>query len=170
VFRRDRDAGDGGIDPAGGDRVHQPVPGAGLDGAGHAELTADGAGEIDIEAGQPSVRALEIVGREIVRRREADPGQGGRRGLVEAAVGIPEIGDRDRAGGTRGRRRAGALGLRRGGRDREQNGHGGGQRDASRKRDDCQMPPHACITFGLDDVTEASLGRAAEYKPFVELA
>ena len=74
-----------------GQRVQQGVEAARLDGAGPAQLLADGARELDGEAGQPAIGPCEMQRRVVVVGQEADDARRAGLGLVEPDARIPEV-------------------------------------------------------------------------------
>ena len=89
-FRRHRQRGDDGVAAVAGERVHQRLEAPHLDRAGDLDLLAQGARQIDIEAGRIAVGAGEVEGRIVGFGQKTDHGQAGQIGSVRASARVPE--------------------------------------------------------------------------------
>ncbi len=94
-------------------RVDQCIEAARLDRASNFQLLANGAREIDVEAGERSVRQREMERRIIVLGQEPQAAQAAQIGLGGAMMRVPKARHEDAAG-----RRSGVLEPRRAGRAR----------------------------------------------------
>ena len=75
---------------AGPQRIDERVPAPRLHGAGQMQLLADGAGDLDVEAGERAVGISEIERRIVVGGEEADRLQPRQVGLVEVQGRVPQ--------------------------------------------------------------------------------
>ena len=94
--------------------VDQRVEAARLYRAGEFQILADGAGEIDVEAGERAIGQREMERRIIVVGEEAQSVQAGKVGLRGAGVRVPETRDEHRLAQRRARRRSSAAASRSG--------------------------------------------------------